>query len=75
MHDLADSAWEELWGRPCHQGTVNTASYVAIPYLADLALRFGPVGYDEALALAAAIVGSRMGPRSQRPLGPCRCNW
>jgi hypothetical protein len=56
------SAWEELWGRLCHQGTVSTASYAAIPHLAALALRSHPVGYNQALALAAAIVGSEDGP-------------
>lgn len=56
-------AWEELWSRLCHQGSVSTASYAAIPHLSELALRSEPVGYNQALALAAAIVGSDDGPQ------------
>ena len=56
------SAWDELWSRLCHQGTVYTASYAALPHLADVAERQGPAGYVAALDLAAAILSSTDGP-------------
>lgn len=52
------SAWEDVWSCLCHQGTVYTASYAAIPLLTDVAVRHGPAGYIAALDLAAAIVAS-----------------
>lgn len=62
------AAWEELWGRLCHQGTVSTASYAAIPHLAVLALQSEPSGYNQALALSAAIVGSEDGPETSEAI-------
>jgi hypothetical protein len=35
--DLADVAWEELWASLYHQGSVYTASFAALPVLADIA--------------------------------------
>jgi hypothetical protein len=55
-------AWDEVWSRLCHQGTVYTASYAALPLLADIAQRHPPAGYVAALDLAAAIVASTDGP-------------
>jgi hypothetical protein len=55
-------AWDELWSRLCHQDTVYTASYAALPFLADIAGRHEPTGYVAALDLAAAIVASSDGP-------------
>ena len=51
-----------MWSRLCHQGTVYTASYAALPLLADIAERHGPAGYVAALDLASAIVASTDGP-------------
>jgi hypothetical protein len=50
--------WEELWSRLCHQGTVYSASYAALPRLAELARRRDPSGFVEPLFLAASIVAS-----------------
>lgn len=50
--------WGELWSRLCHQGTVHSASYAALPRLADLARRRDPSGFVEPLFLAASIVAS-----------------
>lgn len=58
-------AWDELWSRFCHQDTVYTASYAALPLLADVAERHEPTGYVAALDLAAAIVASTDGPMAQ----------
>ena len=54
--------WDDLWGRLCHQETVYSASYPALPALADMAARRPAAGYVEPLHLAAAIVASNDGP-------------
>lgn len=51
--------WQELWGRFCHQGTVASASYAAIPELADVAARRTPACYPGPLHPATAIVASK----------------
>jgi hypothetical protein len=56
------AVWDELWSRLCHQGTVQTASYAALPRLAELAARQDPSGYVEPLYLATCIVASTDGP-------------
>ena len=55
-------AWDQLWSRLCHQGTVYTASYAALPILADIAHRQVHAGGSAPLDLAAAIVASTDGP-------------
>ena len=55
--------WDELWSRLCHQGTVYSASYAALPVLATIAGRHAPSGYVAALHLAAAIIASEDGPQ------------
>lgn len=61
--DTDDRAvWDELWSRLCHQGTVQTASYAALPRLAELAARQDPSGFVEPLFLATCIVASTDGP-------------
>jgi hypothetical protein len=61
--DTDDRAvWDELWSRLCHQGTVQTASYAALPRLAELAGRQDPSGFVEPLFLATCIVASSDGP-------------
>jgi hypothetical protein len=58
----ARRTWEDLWSRLCHQGTVYSASYAALPALATMAARHQPAGYVEPLHLAASIVASDDGP-------------
>ncbi len=53
--------WDELWGRLCHQGTVYSASYAALPALAQMSAKHAPSGYVAALHLAAAIIASNDG--------------
>ena len=60
--------WDELWSRLCHQGTVYSASYAALPRLTELAERRPPAGYVEPLALAAAILASLDGPEDPRSI-------
>lgn len=55
--------WSEVWGRLCHQGTVYSASYAALPELAAMASRHAPAGYVAAVHLAASIVASEDGPK------------
>jgi hypothetical protein len=55
------SVWDDLWGRLCHQGSVYTASYAALPALAAMAAQRAPAGYVVPLHLAAAIIASNDG--------------
>lgn len=56
--DPADPAWEELWSRLCHQGTVYPASFAALPRLESLARAWSPHVRDLILHLAGAIACS-----------------
>lgn len=60
--------WDEVWGRLCHQGTVYSASYAALPLLTEAARGHEPVGYIASLHLAAAIVASRDGQVTGEPV-------
>lgn len=50
--------WYELWSRLCHQGTVYSASFAALPALANAAEQWKPAERAQSLALAAAILAS-----------------
>jgi hypothetical protein len=54
--------WDDLWGRMCHQGTVYSASYAALPSLTAIAAGWAPAGYVEPLHVAASIIASNDGP-------------
>lgn len=54
--------WDELWSRLCHQGSVHTGSYAALPALSAMTAKHAPAGYVPSLHLAAAIVASIDGP-------------
>jgi hypothetical protein len=56
--DPADEVWGELWSRICHQGSVYSASFAALPALADVAARWHPKQRVEPLALAGCILAS-----------------
>jgi hypothetical protein len=62
--------WDDLWSRLCHQGTVYSASYAAVPTLARMSLQHTPSGYIAALQLAAAIIASNDGPSAAGPWTP-----
>lgn len=51
-------AWDELWSYLCHQGTVYSASYAALPALLGLASRRPPANRHDPLMLAGAIIAS-----------------
>jgi hypothetical protein len=53
--------WDDLWSRLRHQGTVYTASYAALPRLAQLAMGRDPAGFVEPLFLASCIIASTDG--------------
>jgi len=59
-----DPAWDELWGRLCHQGTVASASYAALPLLTEMSRGHQPARYIPAMHLAAGIVASEEGPEA-----------
>lgn len=50
--------WGELWTRLCHQGTVYSASFAALPILADVAERWRPADRRMILMLASSILAS-----------------
>jgi hypothetical protein len=56
--DPADEVWAELWSRICHQGSVYSASFAALPALADAASRWQPKQRTQPLALAGCILAS-----------------
>jgi hypothetical protein len=56
--DPADEVWGELWSRICHQGSVYSASFAALPALADAAARWQPRQRAQPLALAGCILAS-----------------
>lgn len=59
-------AWDDVWSHLCHQGTVYSASYAAIPLLANICSRQRPRGYLAGLHLAACIIASTDGPADTR---------
>ncbi|MFJ3875872.1 hypothetical protein ACIPW5_00275 [Streptomyces sp. NPDC090077] len=62
--DSESPAWNELWSRLCHQGTVYPASYAALPALAEKARRLTAADRTVPLLLAASIIAS-----TDRPYG------
>jgi len=65
--DFADE-WNDLWSHLCHQGTVYTASYAALPTLVDMCLRHEPRGYVAPLQLVASILASNDAPEGAEQL-------
>jgi len=60
--DWDAGAWQELWSRLYHQGSVAPASYAALPDLAQIAGARHDVAVEPALFLFAAIIASTDGP-------------
>lgn len=56
--DPEASVWEELWSRLCHQGTVYSASFAALPALLNVAEHWKPKDRSQLIALAASILAS-----------------
>jgi hypothetical protein len=52
-------AWEPLWSRLCHQGTVYSASFAALPVLLAAASGWAPAERVTILCLAASIVSGK----------------
>jgi len=65
--DSKNGVWNELWSRLCHQGSVYSASFATLPFLATAMRRWKPVERAHGLALAGAIVASDdvEGPRDE----------
>lgn len=51
--------WDELWSRLCHQGSVYSASFAALPVLADVAETWRPSDRPQLISLAACILATR----------------
>ncbi|SDY30969.1 hypothetical protein SAMN04487939_101755 [Lysobacter sp. yr284] len=56
--DPAAQVWTELWSRICHQGTVYSASYPALPFLFEAARGWAPSARVMPVSLAATILAS-----------------
>lgn len=54
--ELASEAWEELWASLCHQGSVDTAGFAALPVLTEIATGRMPGGRWQALGPVGRIV-------------------
>lgn len=53
------SVWYELWSRLCHQGTVYSASFAALPVLLAAAEQWKPTERAQPIALASSILASK----------------
>jgi hypothetical protein len=63
-----DELWHTLWGSLCHQGTVYTASYAAVPHLVQIAIDAEtPIKFDFFALPAAIEVGRRTGSGPEIP--------
>lgn len=62
--DPEAEVWTELWGRICHQGTVYSSSFAALPIIAEKATLWFPRQRLMALLLCADIISSRDGTLS-----------
>ncbi|MEU1619568.1 hypothetical protein ABZ479_20005 [Streptomyces sp. NPDC005722] len=56
--DPQHAGWDDVWSRLCHQGTVYSASYAALPTLTRLAREWSAADRRMPLILAGAIVAS-----------------
>ena len=56
--DQRSPVWGELWSRLCHQGTVYSASFAALPMLTQIAGRWPSAQRTMPLTLAGHIVAS-----------------
>ncbi|MFB8354235.1 hypothetical protein [Streptomyces niveus] len=54
--DPSPERWNDLWSALCHQGSVYSASFAALPWLADVAERDDREQAVSALNLAGAII-------------------
>lgn len=41
-HSVQDEVWTDLWDLLCHQGTISSASFAAVPHLIEAALSAVP---------------------------------
>ncbi|MGW2762851.1 hypothetical protein [Streptomyces sp. NPDC001275] len=56
--DPQSPAWDELWSRLCHQDTVYSASYAALPALTQMARQWSTPDRQAPLYLAGSIMVS-----------------
>lgn len=57
--DPQASVWEELWSRLCHQGTVYSASFAALPALVVACEQWKPKERAQLISLAASILAPK----------------
>lgn len=57
--DPQADAWDKLWSRLCHQGSVYSASFATLPVLADIAEQWSPGERSQLISLAACILAAK----------------
>jgi hypothetical protein len=57
--DMKAPVWDPLWSRLCHQGTVYSASFAALPVLLATASEWAPAERVMVLSLAGSIVSGK----------------
>jgi hypothetical protein len=68
--DPKSNVWHDLWSCLCHQGTVYSASFAALPILLETAKGWKPQERTMVIILAASIISSQeSGPRELDPQG------
>jgi hypothetical protein len=55
-----EKTWSELWTTLCHQGTVYTASFAAVPHLVEMALNTPKEDRLQLIVLVAMIERGRL---------------
>ncbi|GHI09316.1 hypothetical protein AQI88_31635 [Streptomyces cellostaticus] len=61
-----EQVWHALWSALCHQGSVYSASFAALPLLTDIATGRAAGARDEAVALAGFVVAEADPPERFR---------
>lgn len=57
--DPPSDVWHELWSRLYHQGSVYSASFAAVPVMADIAEQWNPGDRSQLISLAACILAAK----------------
>ncbi|MEU5881826.1 hypothetical protein [Spirillospora sp. NPDC047279] len=70
--DEGAEVWVELWSAICHQGTVYSASFAALPRLTEVAREWAPADRLRPLVLSGSIVA---GASQDHGLGDVRAEY
>ena len=71
LRDLAeepnDEVWERIWSSLCHQSTVYSASYAAVPHIVAIAAHQSPKAQVDYWAFVGAIAAFGSKYRGEPP--------